>query len=99
MKITVATNGYLVEDDNGNLFIAHTLQEAGRLIGEAIIFPQNVRTVYTEEGSGNALIDVHRLAVGGARVRAVKALQACFHPKLGLREAADIVNAMAWRSN
>lgn len=100
MNITVATNGYLVEDDNGNLFIAHTLQEAGRLIGEAFEHPANMRTLYAQGSNGNSLIDVHRLAMEGKRIQAVKALRACFKPSLGLREAVDLVDAMtSWRSN
>ena len=98
MKITVATNGYLVEDNFGRLFIACTLQEAGRLIGEAFEYSPRDYTVYNQDSNANSLVEVHRLAETGERIRAIKTLRNCYSPKLGLREAMDIVDTMSGRN-
>ena len=88
-KIQVASNGFVLTDSRGNIFVAKTLAEAATIAGETV--PSNGATTYTSGYNQTDLIHVRELAIAGRKVDAIKLLRDCFSPRLGLREAKEIV--------
>lgn len=90
--IRVANNGFILESVYGDTYIARNLIEAAQLAGE--ITPSTVTAVYATDTSANQLIEVKSLAQQGYKIEAIKKLRDCFTPRLGLREAKDLVEKL-----
>jgi ribosomal protein L7/L12 len=88
-NIRTAGNGYILSDNLGNEMVAKTLVEAAQIAGEHI--NSTSMTCYSKEYSISDLRRVHFLAREGHKIEAIKLLRDCFSPRLGLREAKDIV--------
>ncbi len=88
-KITVAQNGFIVEDYDGHLHIAKTLLEAAGIVGETVPNPSG--TNYTVGFDSNDLNNVRNLARQGQKIEAIKILRNAFTPRLGLREAKELI--------
>lgn len=89
-KITVAQNGFIVEDCYGHLHIAKTLLEAAHIVGETI--PNPLSTTYDVGMSLENLQRVRAEVLSGNKINAIKELRNCFVPRIGLREAKDMVD-------
>ena len=101
MKITQAENGFVITKENGDLFIYKTLREmADDLEGPAANFwpapviVSNTNAVYAPDYYACNLGNVRRAALLGRKIDAIKELRNCFVPRLGLKEAKDIVEQM-----
>ena len=92
-KIHVAQNGYVLEDEFGGFHIAATLQDLGRLTGETITHSY---TVYESNMSANHLSQVRAMAANGQKIKAIQLLRDCFTPRLGLREAKDLIERLCF---
>lgn len=91
-EIKVAQNGFVLEDDSGNLHVAKTLTEAAQLAGE---FPMNPGAgSYAPGANARNLLDSRREALAGNKINAIKILRDSFTPRLGLREAKEIVEVL-----
>jgi ribosomal protein L7/L12 len=88
-SIRGATNGYILTDKIGNETIAKSLFEAAQLSGEPIVLPGS--TIYAQHGGSGDLEYIKKLAAARDKIAAIKALRDIFSPRLGLREAKDIV--------
>ena len=88
-RIEVANNGFVLETLYGDTYIAKTLLEAAEIAGEPVRAP--ARTEYTEGFTVGDLIAVKERMREGKKIDAIKILRNCFTPRLGLREAKDIV--------
>ena len=91
-NIKVAQNGFVLEDNFGNLHIARTLLDAARLAGEVV--PGGGYSLYEQDKSHHDLDAVHKLFRAGKKIEAIKLLRGCFVPRLGLREAKDLVEQL-----
>lgn len=91
-NIKAANNGFILEDVYGTLYIAKTLLEAAQIAGEAV--PDAGSCVYTNGFDSNDLNNVKNHAREGQKINAIKLLRDCFTPRLGLREAKDIVETL-----
>jgi ribosomal protein L7/L12 len=91
-KITVAQNGFIVEDWYGHLHIAKTLLEAAQIVGEAV--PNPGSTCYSVGFDSNDLNNVKYHFREGHKIEAIKVLRNCFTPRLGLKEAKDLVEQL-----
>ena len=91
--IRAAKNGFILEDEYGNLHVAKTLVEAAELAGE---LDNSVRrlTVYTPGYNDENLRQVREAFRAGDKIRAIKQLRDCFTPTLGLREAKEMVEQL-----
>lgn len=104
MKITQAENGFVVTKDNGDLFVYKTLREAADdLEGRVENFwptpaPATiVNAVYAPGYYVRNLEIVRRAAMEGRKIDAIKELRSCFVPKLGLKEAKEIIEQLVLR--
>ena len=88
-KITVAQNGFILGDSYGHLHIAKTLLEAAGIVGETVPNPSG--TNYTAGFDSNDLNNVRNLFRQGQKIEAIKILRNVFTPRLGLREAKELV--------
>ena len=91
-KITVANNGFVMETANGDMYIAKTLLEAAQIVGEDV--PSTSYTGYASGYSANHIYTVSRYFREGKKIEAIKLLRDCFTPRLGLREAKELVENM-----
>jgi ribosomal protein L7/L12 len=91
-SIQVANNGFVLETMHGELYIAKTMIEAAQLVGE--ITPTTTTAVYATDKSIHEFTEVKTLAKRGYKVEAIKKMRDCFTPKLGLREAKDLVESL-----
>lgn len=91
-KINVAMNGFVLEDDYGNLHIAKTLLEAAQIAGEAV--QPTTHSVYAPGFDSNDLNKVTHYMREGKRIDAIKLLRDMFTARLGLREAKDIAEIL-----
>lgn len=88
----VAKNGFVIEDSYGNFHIAKTLLEAAQIVGE---ITTNVgSTSYVSGFDSNDLNNVKYHMREGRKIEAIKLLRNCFTPRLGLREAKDLVEQL-----
>lgn len=92
--IRVVTNGFIVETVNGETYIAKTLTEVVQLAGEFI--PSLSTTTYDCGMNASHLSAVKSLAQQGYKIDAIKKLRDCFVPRLGLREAKDLVEQLCF---
>ena len=90
-KIHVAQNGYVLEDEFGNFHIAATLHDLGRLTGEMVTHSY---TIYESDMGANHLNSVRAMAADGQKIKAIMLLRDCFTPRLGLREAKDLIERL-----
>ena len=88
-QIRNAKNGYIVTDYYGNEFIATTLADAARAIGE--IVPDNKTCIYAEGENRGSLVNACKSAKAGYKIEAIKHLRNAFVPRLGLKEAKDLI--------
>lgn len=88
-NIRVAQNGFVVEDGYGNLYVAKTLLEAAQIVGEAV--QSSMTATYAPGFDSNDLNNVKHYMREGKKIEAIKLLRDCFVPRLGLREAKDLV--------
>ena len=91
-KITVAQNGFVVEDTYGNLHIAKTLLEAAGIVGEAV--PNPGTTQFSVGFDSNDLNNAKHAFREGRKIDAIKILRDAFTPRLGLREAKDLIETL-----
>lgn len=93
MKIEQAQNGFVVTTDGGDLFIYRTLQEmADAIEGRAYApAPVSTPTVYAPGKNAQDLYTVRRLAKEGRKIDAIKELRNVFEPRLGLKEAKELI--------
>jgi ribosomal protein L7/L12 len=91
-KIRQVSNGYIVTDSSGNEQVALTLIDAARLIGETI--PAPGATTYAPGYGSYNIESVNTHAQRGETIAAIRELRDCFAPRLGLREAKDIVDCL-----
>lgn len=91
-KITIAQNGFVLEDAYGNLHVAKTLAEAAQIAGESI--PASGYTNYSVGFSAEDLSTVKRYMRDGQKINAIKLLRDCFAPRLGLREAKELAEIL-----
>jgi ribosomal protein L7/L12 len=93
-KIHVAQNGFVLEDSFGRMHIAPTLHDAADVAGE---FPRpsvNTFVQYVPGFGANDLKSVNRYFRAGRKIDAIKLLRDCFTPRLGLREAKNLVEQL-----
>jgi ribosomal protein L7/L12 len=88
-SITVATNGFVLYGARGDVHVAKTLSEAAQLAGEQGSFSGN--TLYTVGYGCNDLNNVKAFFKAGQKIEALKLLRDCFSPRLGLREAKELI--------
>ena len=91
-KINVAMNGFVLEDDYGNMHIAKTLLEAAQIAGESV--PPTTSSAYAPGFDSNDLNNVKHYMCEGKKIEAIKLLRDIFTTRLGLREAKDIVEIL-----
>jgi ribosomal protein L7/L12 len=91
-EIKVAQNGFVLEDDRGNLHVAKTLLELAQVAGELV--PSNSSAVYVKGFDSNDLNNVKHYMREGKKIEAIKLLRDMFTARLGLREAKDIVEIL-----
>ena len=89
-SIRIAQNGFVLEDSYGALHIAKTLTEAAAIVGEAAAEVTKY-TNYTAGFTQSDLNDVKLHFREGRKIEAIKLLRDCFAPRLGLREAKELV--------
>lgn len=101
MKIEQAENGFVVTKSNGDLYIYKTLREMADDIEGRTYTPVpapepviNKGTVYAADKNANHLSQVKRLAERGYKIDAIKELRSIYSPKLGLKEAKELVESM-----
>ncbi len=91
-NIKIARNGFVLEDSYGNLHIASTLLDAARVAGESV--PGGGQTTYESNKGFQNLNEVRKLFHDGRKIDSIKLLLDCFTPRLGLREAKDLVEQL-----
>ena len=100
-SIRAANNGFVLESTYGDTYIAKTLIEAAQLAGEipptdstAVYAPTDSTVVYAPNMGANQLTEAKSLAQQGYKIDAIKKLRDCFVPRLGLREAKDLIERL-----
>jgi hypothetical protein len=88
-SIRAAGNGYILSDNLGNEMVAKTLVEAAQIAGEQV--NSTSATLYDKERGLGDLHMVRDYMQQHQKINAIKFLRDCFSPRLGLREAKDIV--------
>lgn len=91
--IGVAENGFILHDSFGKTHVAKTLSEAAMIAGEGLVQPTSY-TVYSPGFSQTDLRDVTILYKQGNKIAAIKMLRDCFSPRLGLKEAKELVEQL-----
>ena len=94
--IRVVNNGLVIGKDNGDEYIAKSLTEAAQIVGEQPVGP--VATTYAPEYSLGDLHMVRDFVREGKKIEAIKKLRDTFNPRLGLREAKELVEVF-WLHN
>lgn len=91
--IGVAENGFILHDSFGKTHVAKTLTEAAMIAGEVTVQP-SAWTLYSPGFNQCDLRYVKILYKQGDRIAAIKMLRDCFSPKLGLKEAKELVEQL-----
>ena len=91
-NIRVAQNGFVLEDSYGNVHIAKTLLEAAQVAGETV--PSDGITGYDVGRDAGDLIKAKERALEGYKIDAIKHLRNTFTPRLGLREAKELLEIL-----
>lgn len=94
VNIRVAKNGFVLVYSDGGWEIAKTLAEAAVLIGEQE--PQTTPSGchYAENKTRAELDTILHFAFQGYKIDAIKRMRDLFVPRLGLREAKELVEAL-----
>jgi ribosomal protein L7/L12 len=90
-SIRSVTNGFIVEH-GGYEFVAKSLTEAAAICGEGGQVPGH--TVYAPNHNEQTLYEVRASVRNGRKIEAIKKLRECFVPRLGLREAKELVEIL-----
>ena len=92
-NIRAVKNGYLVQKDEWEgEYIAATLKEAAVIAGE--IF-EDRNTIHYSSNHENQMPEIIDLAKRGQKISAIKLLRSQYNHVLGLKEAKDLVEAIA----
>ena len=91
MKITQAENGFVVTKSNGDLYIYKSLHDmATDLEGPVSL----TGTIYAPGCNARNLEIVQHAAREGRKIDAIKELRNCFAPRLGLKEAKELIEQL-----
>lgn len=93
-NIRTVSNGYILEDEGypHRTFVAKSLKEAAEVAGE---LPKGQpSTVYSRDFGAIDLAKAKAEFVAGNKITAIKIIRDCFEPRLGLREAKDLVEQL-----
>lgn len=91
-NIRIAVNGFVLEDQFGRTHIAKTLLEAAQIAGE--IVPSYLGCYYAPGMTPGDLSVAKACFREGKKSEAIKILCNCFVPRLGLREAKDLIEIL-----
>jgi ribosomal protein L7/L12 len=91
-SIRAASNGFIIVDDRLNEYVAKTLIEAAQIVGE--IVPDTQGTRYALGMTPGDLSVARACFRDGKKIEAIKILRDCFTPRLGLREAKDMIEIL-----
>jgi hypothetical protein len=92
--IRAAKNGFILEDEYGNLHVAKTLIEAAQIVGD--IVPDTQGTRYAVGMNCGDLSAARACFRDGKKIEAIKILRDCFTPRLGLREAKELIEVLCF---
>jgi ribosomal protein L7/L12 len=94
-NIRIAKNGFVLEDNLGEMHIARTLTELATLVGEALPYaPVNTYTCYSHGYGAGHLATAVKLYRKGDKIGAIKLLRDSFTPRLGLKEAKELIEEL-----
>jgi len=93
-NIRMVSNGFILTDDFDSEHISKTLVEAAQLAGEFLPPEGASRVVYHPYRRADNLATVRELAREGRKSEAIKELCDCFSPRLGLKEAKDLIEQL-----
>ncbi len=91
-SIRAASNGFIIVDDRLTEYVAKTLIEAAQIVGE--IVPDSQGTRYALGMNCGDLSAARACFRDGKKIEAIKILRDCFTPRLGLREAKDMIEIL-----
>jgi ribosomal protein L7/L12 len=96
MIITTADNGFLVDQAWGTKHVFTSFTEAAKHFGEPIAAPKSIDsyTRYADGLTAYTLREVRRNYNEGQKITAIKLLRDAFEPRLGLREAKELVESL-----
>lgn len=92
--IEVAANGFVLRYNDGSIRIANSLMDAAKEAGESV--PESGSTNYAPGFSADTLNRVRYLFKDNQKINAIKLLRDAFAPRLGLREAKDLVEQLCY---
>jgi len=95
MNIQQANNGFVVTHTSGEMYVYKTLQEMADAI-EGSRYNPVTSTVYAPCADTHSVIRAASLAATGQKIAAIKELRNAFVPRLGLKEAKDIVESFTF---
>lgn len=91
-SVRAVSNGFVLVDDRLNEYVAKTLIEAAQIAGE--IVPADSGSHYALGMTPGDLSVAKACARDGKKIEAIKILRNCFVPRLGLREAKDLIEIL-----
>ncbi len=91
-SIRAVSNGFIIVDDRLSEYVAKTLIEAAQIAGE--IVPDSQGTRYALGMTPGDLSVARACFRDGKKIEAIKILRDCFVPRLGLREAKDMIEIL-----
>lgn len=91
-QLDVAQNGFVAHDSNGNMYVAKSITELAGIVGEGVTIHSG--TGYAAGFGSNDLGNVKYHFRAGRKIEAIKLIRDCFTPRLGLREAKDLVEQL-----
>lgn len=91
-EIKVAQNGFVLENDRGEVHIAKSLMEAAQIAGETP--PQTPSSTYAQGYHAGFFRKARILALQGQKIEAIKVLRDMFSHRLGLKEAKEMVEVL-----
>lgn len=93
MKIEQAENGFIYTDDLGRLFIYKTLTELANNVEGSV--NQSPRGTHYAAGYSVKHLDTVRCLLNlGKKIDAIMLLRDIYEPRMGLKEAKELVDAM-----
>lgn len=99
MKITQAENGFVVTKSNGDLYIYKSLHDMATDLEGPVYAPAPLpvsltSTIYAPNCNARNLEIVRHAAIEGRKIDAIKELRNCFVPRLGLKEAKELIEQL-----
>ena len=91
-EIKVAQNGFVLEDDRGNVHVAKSLAEAAQIAGETS--PQSPSCTYAPGYHAGFFRKARTHALQGQKIEAIKVLRDMFSHRIGLKEAKEMVEVL-----